>query len=420
MSDPQKSSSDPLTVFMLSDAPMGAYHHYCAQLCNALVKRPDIAEVRLISLFEERGANPSCDRQGGISPEERALLDPKVILEVLGPDGRSKVHRYLAFFRNLLRHLREVSRSGRRVIHIQTATGLQLLDTVLPVLYRLMGVPIVRTLHELTAAERIRKPSALELRVGRVQLGLADAVIVHSVETRRTLANPLGGKIPAVIPHGNYLVFRNYMPEGVEDSSPVQEPPAVLFLGIKRHKGIEVFIEALRRLHRRGIPVRAMIAGRVNPGDEDLIEQIRGLPNAEILPGYIPNADLWRTYRRSDAVILPYLRGTTSGAVHLAYAFKRPVIASDLDCFREVVVEGKTGLIVPRGDAQALAEAMIRICANQEERLRMGEEAFRHTQSERFEWNSIARQTYLVYTGLDDRKAAARGKSPQREVLKGR
>ncbi len=390
-----KNEQDPdgLQVYMISDTPMGAYYHYCTQLCNALVECPEIKEVRLLALFEDR-------KQPGVPPEERVLLDSRIKLEVMGPTGRSRIWRRLAFFRNLFRHLRQVSRSSWSVIHFQTLTGFQILDTILLIIYRIMGIPMVRSVHETTAAERIRIPSCFEQWVGRWQIKLVDALIVHDAGTGQRIQNFLGEKPITVIPHGNYLVFRSFMPKGIEAILPKQDPPVALFLGIKRHKGLEVFIEALRQLQDMRFPMKAVIAGRINPGDEDLIEAIRSLLMAEIRPGYISNTEIWKIYKECDFVVLPYLRGTTSGAVHLAYAFKRPVIVSNLECFHELVIDEKTGLVIPKGDAAALAKAMIHLCERQSDRIRMGEEGFRLASDQQYRWEEISGRTAQVYSNI--------------------
>ena len=126
-------------------------------------------------------------------------------------------------------------------------------------------------------------------------------------------------------------------------------------------------------------------------------ESIGRLKDVELAPGYISNSDLWKVYEACDMVVFPYLRGTTSGAIHLAYAFRRPVIVSDLECFRDVVVDGETGLVVPRGDSRALADAIRRMCEDTAMRIRMGEEGYRVACSRRYAWDEIARRTGDVY-----------------------
>lgn len=389
-----------LNIFMVLDCPIGAYHHYSSQLCNALVERSEFTKVVFVPIFAER-------HLPWISNEEVGFIDPRVDIDLIGPGGRSKAWRHFIFFKNLFRHMREVSRSSPCVVHIQTDTGLQLLDFLLFFLYRLLGVPIVRTVHEPTAADRIKMPNRFEEWFGKLQLKKAAAIIVHDAQTKIYIGD-LIEKNDSIfaIPHGHYLVFRKYISNEKDAEMPFNNPPVALFLGIKRHKGFEIFLQALQQLQKKNFPIKAKIVGRISPGDEDLVHKIKSfnLRNVEIHPGYIPTAEIWKVYAESDFVVLPYLRGTTSGAIHLAYAFKRPVITSDLNCFRELVIDGKTGFIVPKGDTSALAEGIIRICRSRNERIKMGEAGFQKVCSEIYSWELIAEKTAQVYTEAFKRK----------------
>ena len=214
---------------------------------------------------------------------------------------------------------------------------------------------------------------------------------------RNQLLTFLKGQPVTVVPHGNYLCFRSAGQEDEEPADATEHPLTVLFMGVKRHKGIEVFLEAMRRLHAAGAPVLATVIGRVNTGDEDVLDCIRELPNVRLEAGYVANAEIGRHYLRSDIVALPYVKGTTSGAVHLAYAFKRPVIASDLPCFRDLVMDGHTGYVVPAGDIEALTAAILHAVAHRTTLGRMGEAGFALVSSARYAWEGIAAQTAEVY-----------------------
>jgi len=382
-----------LSIHMLYDLPVGAYHHYCALLCNALVAREEVGQVALTAVFSER-------QRVDVDPEEMDLVDPKVAMVILGPGGGSKFSRYCRFFANFVRHWLALKNDGRTLVHLHTATGLNALDLGLLLAYKLKGIPIVRTIHELTAAERLAHPTGFELWFGRLLLRLTDAVIVHDPRNIPVVRAALGrDRTPvAAIPHGNYLVFRKYMPPSAQgETNGVNEKPVVLFLGVKRHKGIEVFLQAMRQLQAEQFPVQGIVTGRINPGDEDLLAQIEQLANVKQDASYVPNRDMWRVYRQADVVAMPYLKGTTSGAVHLAYAFERPVIASDIDCFKGIVGDGETGLIVPQGDAQALAAAIKRLCENQNLCRRLGRAGFERVSSGEYSWEAIAQDTLKLY-----------------------
>jgi glycosyltransferase involved in cell wall biosynthesis len=64
--------------------------------------------------------------------------------------------------------------------------------------------------------------------------------------------------------------------------------------------------------------------------------------------------------------VLPYLTSRTSGVIATAYGFCKPVLATDVGGFHEVVRDGFTGKIVPPGDPQTIADGIRWFCDNRQ------------------------------------------------------
>ena len=79
----------------------------------------------------------------------------------------------------------------------------------------------------------------------------------------------------------------------------------------------------------------------------------------EIHDGYIPDKEVEKFFAASDLVVLPYESATQSGIVQISYGFDKPVIATDVGGLPEVVIDNKTGYIVPPKDPEKLAEKII-------------------------------------------------------------
>jgi glycosyltransferase involved in cell wall biosynthesis len=67
-------------------------------------------------------------------------------------------------------------------------------------------------------------------------------------------------------------------------------------------------------------------------------------------------------------VVLPYVSATQSGIVQIAYQFDKPVIATDVGGLAEVVLNEKTGFIVPPQRPTAVAHAVLRFYQEKREK----------------------------------------------------
>ena len=178
------------------------------------------------------------------------------------------------------------------------------------------------------------------------------AAIVHifsSVFTRTVQAE--GARKVAVIPHGSLAPrFLRHREPGV-----TREPLALFFGRIEYYKGIEVLVEAGLRLRGR---VRVAIAG---PGrlSRSLLRTI--LQYAEVFElhnRYLSDAEVARLFQRAAVCVLPYRQATQSSVPLIAAAFGVPVVATTVGAFIEDVPR-VGGLLVPPGDSEALAEAIM-------------------------------------------------------------
>jgi glycosyltransferase involved in cell wall biosynthesis len=135
----------------------------------------------------------------------------------------------------------------------------------------------------------------------------------------------------------------------------------ILFFGyIRKYKGLHVLLDAMTELKESG-NVHLLAVGECYDDEERYREQIKALElekHVTLQTDYIPNDRVGLYFSAADAVVLPYLSATQSGIAQIAYNFDKPVIATRVGGLAEVVVDGETGLLVPPGDAHALARAI--------------------------------------------------------------
>lgn len=224
------------------------------------------------------------------------------------------------------------------------------------------------------------------------QLKRVDKIIVHG----KTLFNDLTEQNIApdkivVIPHGDYSFFEKFA------ESDIKENNTILFFGrIKPYKGIKYLIEAEKILSRSARDYKIIIAGE---GDiTPYIQDIKNNDKLIIINRYINDTEVALLFKKSMMVVLPYLEASQSGIIPIAYAFKKPVVATYVGSISEVVEDNKTGLIVPPKDSQALAAAILKLLDNDELRINMGENAYKKMKEE-MSWDKIAIETIKVYKG---------------------
>jgi phosphatidylinositol alpha-1,6-mannosyltransferase len=138
------------------------------------------------------------------------------------------------------------------------------------------------------------------------------------------------------------------------------------------YKGVDVVLAALARL-RGQVDAEYVVVGDGQLGGryEDQARAL-GLAGAVRFVGRVGEAELADWYRWADVFVLPS-SGEGFGIVYLeAWSHGLPVVAAEAGGAAEVVEDGRTGLLVPPGDLDALAAALARLAADPELRERLG------------------------------------------------
>jgi glycosyltransferase involved in cell wall biosynthesis len=167
-----------------------------------------------------------------------------------------------------------------------------------------------------------------------------------------------------------------------DDRRPANAIPRLLFVGrLRYYKGLHLLIEALRMVEG----VELWIAGN-GPERVRLERQVAdaGVHQRVRFLGDVADADLPTLYRQADIFVLPsHLRAEAFGIVLVeALASGLPCISTALGTGTDFVnVHNETGLVVPPGDATALAEAIRRLRDDPALRATYGEAAVHRAQT---------------------------------------
>lgn len=204
-----------------------------------------------------------------------------------------------------------------------------------------------------------------------------DSYVVQSRAVERDLRLWKKDPLLAYLPHPVYEIFGQEMPRsearrglrGVDAAMDLGDDERVLlFFGyVRDYKGLDVILDAMPAIRAR-MQVKLLVVGEFYNNERQYREQVRrlGIGDAVIFhSAYVPNEDVGVFFSAADVLTLPYKSATQSGIIQIAYNFHRPVIATDVGGLGEVIVDGRTGSIVPPGQPAAIAEAVIAFFENE-------------------------------------------------------
>jgi glycosyltransferase involved in cell wall biosynthesis len=289
-------------------------------------------------------------------------------------------------------------------------------------LLRRRGMVLGQVCHEFERRE-VRGTGERLLRRLRSPIHTAfDAVFVLGDALRRRFTElyPVEQHRVHAIPHGNESLFR-HIPPGCTAAElrrrlGVGDRPVVLFFGtISASKGIEDLLDAFGQVRDAtgavlviaGFPAKSVSRTAIDARIGQL-----GLAGDVVLDArYVPIDEVAPLMEMSRVVVLPYRSATQSGALQVAYALGRPVIATTVGGLPEVVQEGRTGRLVPPRDPAALAEAITSVLADGSLADKMGRHA-KEMSDTTFAWQPIARTLLSIYR---DEIASAR-REPTRVI----
>jgi glycosyltransferase involved in cell wall biosynthesis len=226
----------------------------------------------------------------------------------------------------------------------------------------------------------------------------ADRIIVLGEHSARQMvkAEPSKARVISQIAHGVLGDF-----DGPEPPPPVGR--FTFFGRVEAYKGLAVLIDACRLLANRGVSFKVNVAGRGNDLERHRAE-LESTDYFQIDDRYIPADEVPKLLREAGVIVMPYLDATQSGVVAHAFNAKRGVIASSVGAIPEIVEHERNGLLVPAGDAGALAQAMERTIVEPGLLAKLSRGAA-ETAETVMSWPSIAQSTLSVYCEAAGRKA---------------
>ena len=231
----------------------------------------------------------------------------------------------------------------------------------------------------------------LKTAVTRLVLAQGHGFIVHSRQEKEDLKRLVGKSRIAVtfLPAFEAFLAAPLSKQAAREKLGLTDDRIILFFGIVRsYKGLPDLIRALPLIRAR-LKVRLLVVGEFWEDEArylGLIREVGVEDGVTVIGRYVPNEDMPGYFYASDLVILPYTSVTGSALLQLAFAFGRPVVATAIGGFPEIVADKKTGFLVPPRNPRGIADAVLDFYENHD-----GEEMGARIKAERgrFSWDHL-------------------------------
>jgi glycosyltransferase involved in cell wall biosynthesis len=348
-----------------------------------LVERLDPTEVHATVVLGEDG--PLADRLRDVGVRVVVcLLDPRLTerrKESLDGRGLASLRSLLLFARATLRLRRVFRELGIEVVHTNSLKA-HLLGGVAG---RLAGARVLWHVRDHLAEPYLPPAAARAVR-------LAARIVPHGVIA-------VSASAARTLPRGDVTVlYQGVELPSLDGDVRASGPLRVGLVGrIAPWKGQDVFLAAAARVLRTHPHTEFVLAGSALFGEEEFERELRLLAEGEELRGHVRflgfHDDIHAVFCSLDVAVHASTQAEPYGNVVLeAMAAGKPIVAAGAGGVLEIVEDGETGVLVPPGDAAALAGALERLLSDPAERERLGANG-RRLVEERF---SLARDAVAL------------------------
>ena len=254
----------------------------------------------------------------------------------------------------------------------------------------LIGQKLFYSLHEVMKNHADTKADANVVTLFALRHNIP--IVVHSLKSFNDVSSfsrELSSiSIIKLIHFGEFETFLEYprinYDEGKNDSF-------LLFIGyILPYKGLSILFEACKLLEKRKkLDFKIIVAGK---GYDSILPTLKADKNFILKNEYITNKELVHLISSSKAVVCPYLSASQSGIPQVASLFNKPIIASNVGAFPEVIKTGRNGILVEPADKEGLADAIDKIMRDKQYCDNLFSKRLGADESYLYEWNFICNQ----------------------------
>ena len=275
------------------------------------------------------------------------------------------------------------------------------------ILIKILRMKAVYTIHDVVSNLEKNKSNKI---LTKFVLKLANKIITHNTYSQIEISNIFDMNINdvAIIPHGNYIPFISTESNSDKSRSYLEIPKkrkVLLFFGmIKRIKGLEVLLEALKKIKEKVPDILLVVAGKSWEDDfsiyQNLINKYNLNKHCLVHHEYIPNSKIGHYFASSNLVVLPYKRISQSGVLMMSCSYGKAVLCSNLKPFLEVLEDNSTGFFFESENPNSLANKVIEIFEDEQFLTEVSKSSFELI-STKYSWKNIGEMLDRQYEILN-------------------
>lgn len=352
---------------------------YSLELCENLKKYADI-----VLLCKENAGD----------------IEGKVVYKkIIYTKTSNKLWSLMKYGKSIFQEFNELRKERYDVYHIQSYKNL-FVEIFMFYLAKKYCKAVVTTVHNVLPHE----VSKSDRRLHEQWYKISNALIVHNEATKECLKNLFPFTEPKiyVIPHGIYSeqADNNKQLEYTGKDSKVN---FLLFGQMRRYKGIDILIQAVSYLKQETRKkIHITIVGNQFPGLDrtdypELINRYHAGDCIDFQRRRVPDEELPELFGKADFCLFPYKEIYGSGALLMAYTYRKPVIVSDVPSFIEETDHGKAGILFENGNPKELAKAIERAAVMKKEEICLYKSAIAKLVRKKYNWVVSAKKTFEVY-----------------------
>lgn len=359
------------------------------------------------------GFNPNDIKLYLVVPQNRKVVLKKnfevIYLSPTKDKSKNKIVKLIEYLKYLFKLNNLIKNIAPDIIHYQF---FRRKSEVLFYLYlKLRGKNLVFTAHNVLPHEN----NIIDQLLKSIIYKTSSAIIAHSHYIKDKLIDNFkveSSKI-TIIPHGNFdhyigLDVISLQEARIKLNLSINDNVLLFFGYIRKYKGLDLLINAFNRSAIKDENLKLVIAGAPFNSQMEIEykKAINSSPfNDRIIfyCNYIPNNEVAKFFIASDLVVLPYKNIDHSGIIHLAYSFGKPVLATNVGDFNEIVENNKSGFILEQNTEVEIAERIHEIFLDKARLYLIGQYA-RKLSEDKYSWKDIALKTLTLYQTLRDNK----------------